>query len=88
MPVPLEASECLDREFLEVRAWLLQIAAALDRIDRSAGSVAADPRRQSLDEAAKLLLAAGPDRAEKIQLLFSLDYDSEWKQSFAFNEPR
>jgi len=83
MSNPLEASEVLYREFPEIRAWLLQIGAALDRMERGIGSVADDPRRQSIDEALRLLLASGADRAEQIQLLFSLRYDPNWKQEFA-----
>jgi hypothetical protein len=83
MSNPLEASEVLNREFPEIRAWLLQIGAALDRMERGTGSVADDPRRNSIDEALRLLLASGADRAEQIQLLFSLSYDPNWKQEFA-----
>jgi hypothetical protein len=83
MSIPLEASECLDREFLEIRAWILQIAAALDRIDRSSGNVAGDERRQAIDEAIRLLLADKPERAERVQLLFSLAYEPGWKEKFA-----
>jgi hypothetical protein len=83
MSVPLASLEVLNREFPEIRAWLLQIGAALDRMDRGFGSVTDDPRRQSVDEALRLLLAAGADRAEQIQLLFSLPYDPNWKQEFA-----
>ena len=32
MPIPLDAPEVLNREFLEVRARLLHLAAALDRL--------------------------------------------------------
>jgi hypothetical protein len=35
MPIPLDATEVLNREFLEIRAKLLEIAAALDRLDRA-----------------------------------------------------
>lgn len=83
MSVPLESSEVLNREFLEIRAWLLQVGAALDRMERGSGSVAGDPRRKSIDEALRLLLAPGANRAEQIQLLFSLRYDPNWKQEFA-----
>jgi hypothetical protein len=83
MSTPLESSEVLNREFLEIRAWLLQVGAALDRMDRGAGSVADDPRRRSIDDALRLLLAPGADRAEQIQLLFSLQYDPNWKREFA-----
>jgi len=85
MSVPLEASEILNREFPEIRAWLLQIGAALDRMERGIGSVADDPRRQSIDEALRLLLVPGPNRAEQIQLLFSLRYDPNWQQDFALS---
>jgi hypothetical protein len=83
MSNPLESSEILNREFPEIRAWLLQVAAALDRMERGVGSLADDPRRRSIDEALRLLLAPGSDRGEQIQLLFSLPYDPNWKQEFA-----
>ena len=36
--------EALDREFLSFRAKLIDLAAALDRIDRSKGTPDEDPR--------------------------------------------
>ena len=42
------AHEIMEREFLETRAKLLELAAALDRLDRAAGSVAQDPRSQQI----------------------------------------
>lgn len=87
LTVPLDASDCLNREFLEIRAWTLQIAAALDRIDRSAGSAADDPRRRAIDEALRLLLSDRAGRAERIQLLFSLAYDPDWKQELNLARP-
>jgi hypothetical protein len=83
MPIPLDAPEVLNREFPEIRARLLQLAAALDRMDRATGSPEADPRRQKIREALAILLEAGPDRAERMQLLFSLPYDPDWKQQFS-----
>lgn len=82
MPIPLDAPEVLIREFPEIRARLLQLAAALDRMDRADGSPEKDPRRQKIRDALAILLEAGPDRAERMQLLFSLAYDSNWKQEF------
>ncbi|HEV2968776.1 MAG TPA: hypothetical protein VGY55_02230 [Pirellulales bacterium] len=82
MPIPLDAPEVLSREFPEIRARLLQLAAALDRMDRAAGSPEADPRRQKVRDALAILLEPEPDRAERMQLLFSLPYDPEWKQEF------
>ncbi len=34
MPTAMPAAEVLDREFLEIRAKILEIAASLDRLDR------------------------------------------------------
>ena len=83
MSVPLEAAELLDREFLEVRARLLQIAATLDRFDRAEGSVAADARLAKIRQALAILAADDADRAEKIQLLFSRPYAPSWKADLA-----
>lgn len=79
MPIPLDAPEVLDREFLEIRARLLHIAASLDRLDRAEGSTADDPRLTSIRRALEILLGDEPERAEKIQLLFSRTYDADWK---------
>jgi hypothetical protein len=76
------AAQILSREFLEVRAKLLETAAALDRLDRAEGSVADDPRVGQLQEAIAILASSGPDRAERLQLAFSLPYDEKWKKKF------
>ena len=81
MPSPLEAAEVLNREFLEVRARLLHIAASLDRLDRAEGSVASDARLEKIRAALAILSGIEADRAEKIQLLFSRPYDSTWMTS-------
>ena len=38
MSHPLSAGQTLDREFLAIRARLIDVAAALDRIDRAKGA--------------------------------------------------
>jgi len=69
----------LDRQFLEIRAKLLEVAASLDRITRAEGSAEDDPRLAQLREA--LAMMAGPEgnRAERFQMIFSLPYDENWK---------
>ncbi len=76
------AADVLDREFLEVRAKILQVAAALDRIDRASGDVQTDPRRQQIQRGLETLLASGDGRAEAIQLGFSRPYEQDWQQAF------
>jgi hypothetical protein len=71
----------LDEEFLALRAKILELAAGLDRIDRADGS-SADPRRERLEQAIKLLTARHPDRAARVQRLFSREYDEHWREAF------
>lgn len=82
MSIPLDAPEVLNREFLEIRARLLQVAASLDRMDRSAGSVENDVRLQQIQQALAILQSRGADRAERIQLVFSRPYEPHWKTLF------
>ncbi len=78
MPIPLDAPEVLNREFLEIRARLLQVAASLDRLDRAGGSVESDPRLTKIGHALAILAGSQADRAEQIQLVFSRPYDAKW----------
>ncbi len=82
MKSPMTAPQVLDREFLELRAKILELAAALDRLDRSEGAVSDDVRYQRLRQAIELLLAQQPNRAEQVQLIFSREYDDAWRKKF------
>jgi hypothetical protein len=86
MPIPLDAPEVLNREFLEVRAKILEIAAVLDRIDRAEGAVRDDPRLAKIQRGLDILRSSQGDRAEQIQLTFSLSYESEWRTQFALDK--
>jgi hypothetical protein len=79
---PLPAAQTLDAYFLEARSKLLDLAAMLDRIDRgaSAADVEGDPRLAKMRQALELLHDGKRSRAERIQKIFSLDYDPEWKK--------
>src|SRR3954454_6904575 len=74
MPPLLSAPEVLNREFLEIRCEILDLAAAFDRLDRADGSVAEDPRAARLREALSVVLESTGDRAEQVQMIFSRDY--------------
>jgi len=80
MSIPLSANDLLDREFLGVRARLIDVAAALDRLDRAEGSVSDDPRRKQIRQAVEALAADEFGRAEKLQLVFSLPYEEDWQK--------
>ena len=81
MPAPMTATEVLDREFLEIRAKLLELAASLDRLDRGEGSVASDRRRRLIAEGIEILRRPEAGRAEAVQLLFSRTYDEGWRRA-------
>ena len=65
---PLSAQEILEASFLENRARLLEVAAFLDRIDRSdgAGAVRGDYRYRALQRAVEILLDPSGDRTKAI----------------------
>lgn len=86
MPIPLTAPEILDRVYLETRAKLLEVAASFDRLDRAKGAVADDPRLARIRQALAVLSSDALDRAEQIQLLFSLPYDEGWRTRFQIKE--
>ena len=75
---PMPAARVLDQFFLDARSRLLDVAATLDRLDRGEGSAAADPRVERIRQALLTLLEQSGGRAERVQKLFSLDYDPEW----------
>lgn len=82
MSIPLTAQEVLDREFLEVRAKILELAASLDRLERADGSASGDPRLAKLHAAIDVLQSEQGDRAEQVQLLFSRQYQDDWRETF------
>ncbi len=73
METPLTGSALLDRSFLGMRHDLLDLAAAMDRIDRAdgAGAAVSDPRLGKLREAARVLCGAESGRAKRVQMIFS-----------------
>ena len=80
---PLPADKALESFFLEARCKLLDIAAILDRINRGqeAGAVDAnDPRIERIRKALEVLHDQSGGRAERIQQIFSLEYDSAWEK--------
>jgi len=85
-PAVRSKAEVLNCEFLEVRSRILEVAAALDRLDRAprgGGAVESpDGRLAQLRQALEALLEPGPGRAETVQRIFSLDYDPAWRRHF------
>lgn len=85
-------ADVLNRDFLETRGKVLELAAALDRLDRAprpeAEAEPPDSRVAQLRQALEALLEPGPGRAETVQRIFSLDYDPRWRDRFELPGPR
>ena len=66
--MPMNVSEALDRYFLEMRGKVLEVAAALDRVQRAKGGAAAssDYRMIALRKAIEELLSKDLGRAERV----------------------
>ena len=88
MAASLTAAEIIDREFLEIRAKILELAASFDRLDRADGSVDGDPRMSLLAEALQVISGDQRERAEQVQLLFSRQYEDDWREQFGVGSVR
>jgi len=77
----MTAEQILETEFLGVRHRLLDLAASLDRAGRAEGAEAlhADARWSSIKDALVVLTEDRTDRAERVQMLFSDPYRSDWR---------
>jgi hypothetical protein len=75
----MDPAAIIEREFLEIRAKILQVGASLDRIERAGGSLQASPKTALLVETLKILTDGQGNRAERIQLACSRPYDANWR---------
>ena len=81
MSSPRTAANVLEADFLAIRHRLIDVAAAFDRIARGPDSAAiqSDARLNQLQQAAAILSDGQPDRAERVQMVFSLPYHENWR---------
>ena len=69
---PLTQQQLIDEYFMEVRAKILDVAAFLDRMDRSVNRNAEDDFRMvAMRQALQALCAGNPGRVYDIQMIFS-----------------
>jgi len=86
MSIPMNSPEILEREFFEIRAKILELAAAFDRLDRSTGDVSGDARLKLIEEGLQALQQLNcEDRAEQVQLIFSREYNDHWREEFGLS---
>jgi hypothetical protein len=82
MSAAMTAGAVLEKVYLDVRCKLLDIAACLDRLERADGSddIEGDTRLLQLLDGIAILGSNQPDRAERIQMLFSDPYVPNWNR--------
>ena len=70
---PLTTNQIIDEYFIENRTRILDLAAYLDRLMRSADSqpAAGDFRMQAFEQALRILSSNEPNKVDQIQLVFS-----------------
>lgn len=72
IPSPKSGSELIDEYFIENRHRILDIAAYLDRLDRSGeAAVKGDFRMRAFIEALQVLATGSFPRTDRIQMIFS-----------------
>jgi len=64
----------LEREYLPIRAKILEIAAALDRIQRASPKAVADPRWGQLQTG-----------IVRLQSVFSRPYEEQWRETIGLS---
>ncbi len=72
MSTTLPTAKTLDAEFLGIRCRLIELAAAMDRIERLDTDAASDPRVAQIRRGLEIIIDTAPERAERVQLVFSL----------------
>lgn len=77
------AEQVVEQEFLQVRAKILEIAAFYDRLETEDAqlSEANQQRLKLLDAGCQLLLDSESNKASRVQLLFSRQYDESWRKT-------
>lgn len=77
----MTAEQILDTDFLGMRHRLLDLAASLDRAGRAerADALPADARWINIKDALTVLLEERTDLTERVQMIFSDPYKSDWR---------
>jgi len=72
----------VDRFFLLARARVIELAALMDRLQRSEGDLGPEQaaKLKKLRAAIAVVLDEEPDKAKRVQMLFSLPYDGNWRE--------
>ena len=82
------SKEILEQEYLQTRAKLLEVAAFFDRLQTAPAAELTPADRVRLDQliaAVRLLDDEQGDKAARLQMLFSRQYEADWRDQFALH---
>lgn len=75
--------DVLEQEFLQVRSKLLEVAAFFDRLDCAELSSEINSNQlERLQQGCEILTDNQSDKAARLQLLFSRQYEPAWRETF------
>jgi|JRYE01.1.fsa_nt_gb hypothetical protein len=80
--MPRSPTEILSQEFLLTRAKILEVAAFYDRLGQLPESAAEQRQLKLLNDACAILNDDQPDKAARVQLLFSHRFNPGWRDEF------
>ncbi len=75
------AEKILAEEYLVARSKILEIAATLDRLAIAPGDVTGAPLKELLDRGIAILGDSEGEKAKRLQLLMSRQYDPDWRKN-------
>ena len=77
------AAQIIADEFLIARAKILELAATLDRLDRADGDIENSKQLVLLSQGMQILCDSESEKAKRVQLLMSRQYEPEWIEKMA-----
>ncbi|MCY2985896.1 MAG: hypothetical protein NTY15_19895 [Planctomycetota bacterium] len=80
------ATQIVADEFMIARAKIVELAATLDRIERASGNVDDSKNMQLLVQGIHILIDDQVEKAKRVQLLMSRDYDPEWQNIMSISK--
>jgi hypothetical protein len=72
-------------EFLLARSRILDLAALLDRLERAPGSTEHAAQMQLLCQGLGILCDDEIEKARRVQLLMSREYDPAWRKNYGLH---
>jgi hypothetical protein len=85
-PVERTAEQVVADEFLIARAKILELAATLDRIERASGDIEDSKQMQLIAHGLQILCDDEVEKAKRVQLLMSRQYDPHWQQQMSMKK--